>query len=745
MAKKILNYLYVILFLCIMVIPLILMNTKKYSISEIDNRLLAPAPQFGEEDFPAKFETYLKDRIGFRSEMINSYNVLNDVVFDELTHPLYAYGKDDQVFFEMNPVIEYSDYHKAFAEYVKQMQDYCEAHGIDFYFAFEPEKLSVLRDQLPEGVNYIDEWADEMLAYMKELGVHVIDNKSLLIEKNRTEQVFNVQFDAGHWNDLGCFYATNNVLRRINQDHPEVTELSKSDFTITTKVAQYLPVSQFEVNETVPSFALRSGWTTVSSEYSEGMKINPSYHYFHYFINDAENAEELPRLLRFQGSYYNTRPQFFVSRFSEDIAVHNYQNVFDLDYYCNAFDPDIVLFEVTEYTFKEGYFSSGKMADPGWNPPIVDQRKDASVEDQLKEYLSSAIPMPDRDLFVLRYDKLEKVYLYDEDLRTAKYLYLLADGRIIDIKKDSDGYYSALVPSDMDLSEARLLIETIDGDRLLYLLSERKSCFLQDSIFESSANYWKLPDGQIYKDELGTLTEGCEMTSDVEGNVFNRFLIRLFDITGTTVIDTLHEASSPEEYHSTFTSQLPTGWYRLRIQANSNKHDEYIDYFVFIESGEFYTLSFKLNKITSRQIVYSEFNMYGPSEYKTCNRDLIDSLTPSEGATVKPDTSINIATDLTDNRFTQFAIVAISDEVEGDVHILSGAAKPGKYEGYYAHTGPSGSYTVYAKGNSNIKDEYVTFPCKLKKHALYEYSYEIVEKDDQHIVIKDLSLKQISE
>ena len=62
-------------------------------------------------------------------------------------------------------------------------------------------------------------------------------------------------------------------------------------------------------------------------------------------MNHAVESEELPRVLMFQGSYYNGRQQFLQSAFREYITVHNYENFIDLDYYFNIFQPDYVILE----------------------------------------------------------------------------------------------------------------------------------------------------------------------------------------------------------------------------------------------------------------------------------------------------------------------------------------------------------------------------------------------------------------
>ena len=70
----------------------------------------------------------------------------------------------------------------------------------------------------------------------------------------------------------------------------------------------------------------------------------------------------------FQGSYLNGREKYLADRFSEYISIHNYQNIFNIDYYYNIFQPDIVIFEVAEYTINNTYFTLEKMENMKLNP-----------------------------------------------------------------------------------------------------------------------------------------------------------------------------------------------------------------------------------------------------------------------------------------------------------------------------------------------------------------------------------------
>lgn len=89
--KHAIKFIYVAAFLLVLALPLLFLNTKANAVSEVDNRTLVEMPEWTNQNFSQDFESYLKDRVGFRNEMINAYAVLNDSVVGELTHPIYTY------------------------------------------------------------------------------------------------------------------------------------------------------------------------------------------------------------------------------------------------------------------------------------------------------------------------------------------------------------------------------------------------------------------------------------------------------------------------------------------------------------------------------------------------------------------------------------------------------------------------------------------------------------------------------
>lgn len=87
-----------LLVLCGMIIaPLIEFNFEKECVSPIDNRMLTEW-DMTTGDITGMADAYIKDRIGFRTESIDSYTELNDKLFGMMIHPSYTYGTEGYVF-----------------------------------------------------------------------------------------------------------------------------------------------------------------------------------------------------------------------------------------------------------------------------------------------------------------------------------------------------------------------------------------------------------------------------------------------------------------------------------------------------------------------------------------------------------------------------------------------------------------------------------------------------------------------
>ncbi len=344
----------IICFLICIIIPIATINLKSNQVSEIDNKALMELKDIKKETFTTDVESFISDRIGFRDDMITAYVVANDMLFDTLEHPTYTYGKDGYVFFNMPNEKYSSSYLKAFVKYIKHMQQYCNDRSIDFLYCINPNKTIVYKDYLPEGANLTFNRQNELVELLNKHNINYMDNTELLIDAAKDTQVFNVKFDAGHWNETGAFIGINNILKTLSSNHPEITVNNESDFTITSGLNEYLPLSKLRIDETTNIYIPNNPQAIDVTMNDTDIILDSTYKDYSHYIN--ENNPKLPRILIFRGSYFLGKEKFIADKFSESIFVHSYYNIFNMDYYIEKFNPDIVLFESVEYATTNRYF-----------------------------------------------------------------------------------------------------------------------------------------------------------------------------------------------------------------------------------------------------------------------------------------------------------------------------------------------------------------------------------------------------
>ena len=348
---------FLIILAIVLIIPIAKFNFEKDCASSIDNRMLTEW-DLHTGNITAMVDDYMNDRIGLRSESIEEYTLLNDKLFGMMIHPTYTYGKDGYVFFQMSIENPEPTFFDLFCAYLRKVQDYCEERNVPFIYCLNPSKITVYEQYLPKGYRYQDKVNRIMYKKLEEYEINYITNEELLKEKSKTEQVYNVKFDAGHWNDLGAFYGTNHILEKVEEYFPAVKSHKMSDFNIAYVNKDSLPVSRFPINEDIPYFSDKDNEyiEDISSQY-KALKLDENYNEIACLVNQKKDAPKLPKVLMFQGSYYNERYRFLESSFKEYDAIHNYENFIDFDYYFNIFQPDCVILETAEYTTNGLYFS----------------------------------------------------------------------------------------------------------------------------------------------------------------------------------------------------------------------------------------------------------------------------------------------------------------------------------------------------------------------------------------------------
>ena len=418
---KINNLIKIGAFFLVILIPILFMNFKRDQVSKIDNRMLLNFEDiFSNKDIFNNIESYIDDRIGFRTEMVDIYAKVMDKAFNEITHPKYEYGKDGFIMSkaeenEFNP-----EFMETYSDFIKEFQDYCNARDIKFLYSVEPRKELIYPEYITEGYNYENRDIEYFLELLEEKNINYLNNIETLSEarekgsaldilkqgyrnsgdtetveflenelliidefneldksnvyleneynKNSKKEIvdsrgllYDKEYDARHWNETGAIIGISAILDRLNLLDNRVETFDISKYEAKDYINDTLAASNFEINEITTKYNLIEDNSIYIEDLEDEIKRHESFSNFTHYKNEANpNA---PRILIFAGSYFDDKEKFLTESFSELMKIHNYRNVLDYEYYINIFNPDIVLFESTEYTHFDFYFPDDEMED----------------------------------------------------------------------------------------------------------------------------------------------------------------------------------------------------------------------------------------------------------------------------------------------------------------------------------------------------------------------------------------------
>lgn len=404
MRKKI----FIGLLLFIIIIPIMNLNTKENQVSEIDNRTLTdlfPEEKEGKKQsfsFPLmsmQFEDYLSDRIGLRETMLEVYGNGYHSIFGVLKHPSYEYGKDKETFYSFADEPTDKEFVDNFNNFMGTVDRYLESRGIDFVFAANPSKNHIYPEKIPEYVHTSYGNMDYLRTLLPNNFFPSVDNISYLQNADKTERVFDERFDVGHWTEYGAILGINNMIEPFREKHPSIGKISLEQFTRQETVAEYLPNSKIRVNEKIVKYNPKNPQHVNPEEYqaklARELKLHPTHRTFR--IDQNPNNPDAPSLMIFRGSFMNHKEDLYTDAFSEVIGIHNYENIYDIDYYLNLFKPDIVLFEVAASAFSSSYFNPVSLKSVKFNPQYerLSGLKETKASPELLEQIKVSIQKKD--------------------------------------------------------------------------------------------------------------------------------------------------------------------------------------------------------------------------------------------------------------------------------------------------------------------------------------------------------------
>ncbi|MEI7594232.1 MAG: DHHW family protein [Bacteroidota bacterium] len=237
---------YFISTIFIVIISFPLINSRFSLIKDIpsnENRKMASKPQLNFnllDPYPPLYEKYYSDNFTIRSLMIKYYNLLNIYAFEKSPIPdQVIFGKDGWLFLAGNELDAYrgknSFNQKDLEEFKLELEyrkKYIENNGGKFYFMIAPNKANIYSNKMPNNIFKINNqsWGEQLIEYLNlNSNVKPIDISNALINTKKENLYYKLD---NHWTELGAFYASNEVLKRIHLDFPKVNQLPISDYDL---------------------------------------------------------------------------------------------------------------------------------------------------------------------------------------------------------------------------------------------------------------------------------------------------------------------------------------------------------------------------------------------------------------------------------------------------------------------------------------------------------------------------------
>lgn len=453
--KTIYNFIFIVIFMAMLIVPTVLMDHEQYKSSDIDNKTLTEWPGFSMDTETIRtIEDYVDDRIGFRSAAIYEYTKISDDVFDVMVHPLFMYGEEGHIYYKdpsyiaayqrLNTDTEYMD---SFVNFLERTNEYLNSRNIKFLYFLAPDKKSIYPEYFPKSVHVKEDESsviDYMSSRLASTDIEYVIPYNELLEAKKSEVIYNKKYDATHWNEFGSMIGQKLLDNHVQEWFDDVKPLSEEDYSLAFEKRTNLDQSDFPIDDDVPVYTLITDTSQDAGAYlASGIKIEVPTFYAHYLNPEVQNGK---RLVIFTDSYFATYSKFYTNRFTEVYYIHR-QNYKYLQYIVNLLFPDAVIFETAErsitgdmpLTTELGSYFFEKSYIQATTGGITQTDKPSDLE-----YSITRVTGASREGNVIRINPQDGTsivsmsgYLHNYEKTKDLDLYLLIDGNYLEVDYDA--------------------------------------------------------------------------------------------------------------------------------------------------------------------------------------------------------------------------------------------------------------------------------------------------------------------
>lgn len=371
MRKKTFDVVFISIFVLMLIIPLAFVDLSGGAISERENRVLAARPPMSyalewPSDFIKQFDAWIADNVGFRENLIEFFKLLDTVqgptqhadgsLVGQGGHLFYA---NERMISKYQGRIPYNpDELTLFAASLQKIKGYLDEREIPLIVMLCADKESVYPEYYPKSIMRGSEpiILDVTTTYLKDnTDIDVFNIRKSLMDAKKEYLVYNkAAGDLAHYNEVGAFFAYSELMSHIKAYMPEMESLTINEINIAYNEGDCPVVSLKEE----PAF------TRLDKDFFDGVALIRPFSWENAaFINENTN---LPTLLLFRDSYsgFNYRGTYYLTgngytgneelltrylpqHFGKTILIH-YLNLEHFKEYIDSYEPDMVVFQVSE-------------------------------------------------------------------------------------------------------------------------------------------------------------------------------------------------------------------------------------------------------------------------------------------------------------------------------------------------------------------------------------------------------------
>lgn len=366
------EYISLLVFCCLISLPLIVMLINPKEVTTAEKRALAPAPKLqitNLQKFQQEFDQYFNDHFGFRQSLV-SMNTSLRYKLKVSSNPNVLIGKQGWLFYTAEKSMDDYQGEVRFTEEelaritrnLKERQDWLSNKGIYSLFLVGPNKQSVYSEYLPERIYGQPTRLDQLMAYFKKnADINMIDLRQKI--KSHKDELPSYYATDTHWNDYGGYLAYEEVMSQLRNHFPGLKAHNLSDFKITSKSENL----QLDLSGML-SIKEKDTIVTLEPYFERKTTVQQSDYYQTIVQSDTEKNNIL---VMFRDSFGTAMIPYLSDHFSKSIYITDYHLRDDI---IDHEKPNIVIFEIVERNIpnflndNSEVVKNGQLANKSKNP-----------------------------------------------------------------------------------------------------------------------------------------------------------------------------------------------------------------------------------------------------------------------------------------------------------------------------------------------------------------------------------------